>query len=49
MLDFFSRLDRAAGVSPINPIGFLQTHPHPAFRIPIVQAVAQSWHQGHPG
>jgi hypothetical protein len=49
LLDFFSRLDRAAGVSPINPIGFLQTHPHPAFRIPIVQAVAQSWHQGHPG
>jgi hypothetical protein len=49
MLDFFTRLDRAAGLSPINPIGFLQTHPHPAFRIPIVQAVAQNWHQGHPG
>jgi hypothetical protein len=49
MLDFFARLDQAAGVSPINPIGFLQTHPHPAFRIPVVQFVAQSWHQTHPG
>jgi hypothetical protein len=49
ILDFFSRLDRAAGLSPINPIGFLQTHPHPALRIPIVQAVAQNWHQAHPG
>jgi hypothetical protein len=49
MLDFFSRLDRAAGISPVNPIGFLQTHPHPAFRIPVVQFVAQSWHQTHPG
>jgi len=49
MLDFFARMDSAAGVSPINPIGFLQTHPHPAFRIPIVQGVAQAWHQAHPG
>jgi predicted Zn-dependent protease len=49
MLDFFSRLDKAAGISPINPIGFLQTHPHPEFRIPVVQFVAQSWHQTHPG
>jgi len=49
MLDFFARMDAAAGMSPINPIGFLQTHPHPAFRIPIVQAVAQGWHQTHPG
>ena len=49
MLDFFSRMDAAAGVSPLNPVGFLQTHPHPAFRIPIVRGVAQAWHQTHPG
>ncbi len=49
MLDFFSRLERTAGVSPLNPIGFLQTHPHPALRIPVVQWVAQGWHQTHPG
>jgi predicted Zn-dependent protease len=49
MLDFFVRLERAAGVSPLNPIGFLQTHPHPSLRIPLVQLAAQSWHQSHPG
>ena len=49
MLDFFSRMDQQAGVSPLNPVGFLQTHPHPALRIPVVQFVAQGWHQTHPG
>ncbi len=49
LLDFFARMEAAAGVSPMNPVGFLQTHPHPAFRIPIVQGVAQGWHQTHPG
>jgi len=49
LLDFFLRMDRAAGVSPVNPIGFLQTHPHPALRIPLVQFEAQHWHQTHPG
>jgi hypothetical protein len=49
LLDFFARMESAAGVSPLNPIGFLQTHPHPALRIPVVQMVAQGWHQAHPG
>ena len=49
LLDFFARLERAAGLSPLNPIGFLQSHPNPAIRIPIVKAVAQTWHFQHPG
>ncbi len=49
LLDFFTRMETAAGVSPLNPIGFLQTHPHPALRTPVVQWVAQGWHQTHPG
>ena len=49
LLDFFARLDRASGVTPLNPIGFLRTHPNSAIRIPIVQATAQTWHFQHPG
>jgi hypothetical protein len=48
LLDFFSRLDQAAGISPLNPIGFLRTHPNSAFRIPIVQGVARTWWAQHP-
>lgn len=49
LLDFFGRLERAAGISPLNPIGFLRTHPNPALRIPIVQTAAQTWRFQHPG
>jgi hypothetical protein len=49
LLDFFARLDRASGVSVWNPIGFLRTHPNPAFRIPIAQTVARTWYYQHPG
>ena len=49
LLDFFARLERAAGISPLNPIGFLRTHPNPALRIPIVQTTASTWRQQHPG
>jgi hypothetical protein len=49
LLDFFSRLERTAGLSPLNPIGFLLSHPNPAIRIPIVKAVAQTWRYQHPG
>ena len=49
LLDFFARMESAAGVSPLNPIVFLQTHPHPAARIPLVQLAALTWHQTHPG
>lgn len=43
LLDFFARLERAAGVSPLSPVGFLRTHPNPAFRIPILQQTAATW------
>jgi hypothetical protein len=49
LLDFFARLDRAAGISVWNPIGFLRTHPNPALRIPIAQTVARTWYYQHPG
>ena len=49
LLDFFARLERAAGLSPLNPVGFLLSHPNPAIRIPIVKAVAQTWRFQHPG
>lgn len=47
LLDFFARLDRAAGQSPL--LGFLRTHPNPAVRVPIVQTTAVSWRWQHPG
>jgi hypothetical protein len=49
LLDFFSSLERAAGISVFNPIGFLRTHPNPQIRIPIVQATARAWYAQHPG
>ncbi len=49
LLDFFGRLERAVGLTPLNPIGFLQSHPSSAFRAPIVQAVARTWYLQHPG
>jgi hypothetical protein len=47
LLDFFSRLDRASGATPL--LGFLRTHPNPGLRIPIVQTVAATWRFQHPG
>jgi hypothetical protein len=47
LLDFFSRLDRAAGMNPL--LGFLRTHPNPGVRVPIVQTTAATWHFQHPG
>jgi hypothetical protein len=47
LLDFFARLERASGASPL--LGFLRTHPNPGLRIPIVQGVATTWHLQHPG
>jgi hypothetical protein len=49
LLDFFTRLERAAGISPLNPIGFLRTHPYPSFRIVPVQITANTWRTTHPG
>jgi Zn-dependent protease with chaperone function len=49
LLDFFLRLERAAGVSAANPLGYVQSHPSPRFRMPVVQGVAQVWRLQHPG
>jgi hypothetical protein len=48
LLDFFARLDRAAGGNPLNPLNALRSHPNPAFRIPYVQQTAQSWYRQNP-
>jgi len=52
LLDYFARLERAAGqggpLSLLNPLGVLKTHPNPLARIPLLQAVARTWHQQHP-
>jgi hypothetical protein len=45
LLDFFSRLERASGANPW--LGFLQTHPNPGLRIPIVEGVAATWRFQH--
>lgn len=49
LLDFFARLERAAGVNPLHPVGLLRSHPNPLVRMPVVQAVARVWHAQHPG
>ena len=52
LLDYFARLERAAGqggpLSLLNPLGVLKSHPNPLARIPLLQAVARTWHQQHP-
>jgi hypothetical protein len=52
LLDFFARLERAAGqggpLSLLNPLNVLKSHPNPLARIPLLQAVARTWHQQHP-
>ena len=52
LLDYFARLERAAGqggpLSLLNPLGVLKTHPNPLARIPLLQAVARTWHQQRP-
>jgi hypothetical protein len=47
LLDFFSKLEQAAGASPL--LGWLQTHPNPGGRIFVVQETASVWHLQHPG
>ena len=53
LLDYFARIERAAGaggpLSLLNPVGFLRTHPNPLARIPLLQAVARTWHAQNPG
>jgi hypothetical protein len=47
LFDFFTRLDQAAGASPL--VGFLRTHPAPGLRGPQVQFWAATWRFQHPG
>lgn len=52
LLDFFGRMDRAAGGNPLTNFFqqvFLRSHPNPALRIPLVQTTARVWHAQHPG
>lgn len=48
-LNFFNQLSQFG--PEVLLLGFFQTHPHPTFRIPIVQTTAQQWRQsgGQPG
>jgi predicted Zn-dependent protease len=47
LLDFFAKLEAAAGANPL--LGWLQTHPNPGGRIFVVQTTASAWHLQHPG
>jgi hypothetical protein len=49
LLDYFLRVERSAGMSPLSPVAFLRTHPSSAIRIPIVQTAANGWRVQHPG
>jgi hypothetical protein len=49
LFEFFMRMERAAGVNPFNPIGFLRSHPNPAFRMPLMQVAVRNWYAQHPG
>lgn len=49
LLDFFGRLERAAGGNPMSPVVFLRSHPSSSFRAPIVQGFARTWYSQHPG
>ena len=48
LFDFFTRMEQVAGVSPLHPIGFLRTHPHPAIRTPVLNAATRQWYSQHP-
>jgi hypothetical protein len=49
LLDFFARLERAAGGGLLNPLNLLRSHPYPGLRIPMVQQTAQDWYRRNPG
>ena len=49
LMEFFSRLERAAGISVFSPVGFLLTHPNPQLRMPNIQFRANIWYFQHPG
>jgi hypothetical protein len=47
LLDFFDRLMRASGASPL--VSILLSHPAPQLRISLVQTTAATWRLQHPG
>jgi hypothetical protein len=50
LLDFFARLERAAGGGgPLSLLNLLRSHPNPSARIFPLRTVAWGWHQQHPG
>jgi hypothetical protein len=49
LLDFFSRMESAMGLTPLNPRSYIQDHASANQRIGWVQAVAFTWHAQHPG
>jgi Peptidase family M48 len=49
LLDFFSRLEQTAGMTPGNLIGYLQSHPNSPSRVSEVLFVANGWYAQHPG
>ena len=49
LFDYFSRLERAAGVGLLSPVHFLASHPNPGLRGVPVQWTATSWYQQNPG
>lgn len=48
LLDFFARLDQAAGGGVLHPLNLLASHPNPGLRIPYVQSVARDWYARNP-
>jgi hypothetical protein len=49
LLDFFGKLEKAAGLATLNPVTYVQTHPPAAQRIFWVQTAANTWRLTHPG
>ena len=41
-------LAQGGPLSLLNPVNVLKSHPNPLARIPLLQAVARTWHQQHP-
>jgi len=50
LLDFFQRLERALIANPLAAffVGFVNTHPAAAIRLPIVQGAVRTWYLQHP-
>ncbi len=49
LLDYFARIERAAGGGFLNPMNVLKTHPYPGLRVGGVQFIASQWRARNPG